>query len=400
MEPPIFDLIVRYLYTSKVEVTLDNMGPLMEAAMELQLNELVSACEDYACKSIKKETVYDLLVFARQLGLKRLWSAALGYFEAHAESLLEAHDWVSLDVDILTQLLSLESIAARELKIWKTVVRYACHKNGYDHIDCPLLQFPEWPGRLLVKVDYGEEKKSDVSDNDHNNTGSHDQSGSKDETSDGEAKASAIESNNIVVTLPHRRFQDLQDTVGSMLPVVRFTSFEITDFVRCVEGTGLVPAEICRRVYCRPILQRIYLASKHGFSAEAFHEHCDNQGPTLTIARTNAGYVVGGFNEANWASDEVRFYADTNFLFQYSRKTRSLLQATIHPRRKKYAAYGLESEGPTFGRHFDLQISGDGKDSKMGEGHPHQYSYNMDVSWHTGCFTVTDYEVFKIIPSS
>ncbi|KAG0256438.1 hypothetical protein DFQ27_005739 [Actinomortierella ambigua] len=132
-------------------------------------------------------------------------------------------------------------------------------------------------------------------------------------------------------------------------------------------------------------LRKIYLASKHGFSAEAFHKHCDKQGPTLTVARTSTGYVVGGYNEASWFSDRQYHYGDTNFLFQYNPETHLLLQGTLITRYKHRASGNKEFTGPSFG--------GDSVMPKPGI----SPSYNNSQFCYLMSFTVTDYEVFKIL---
>jgi len=48
-------------------------------------------------------------------------------------------------------------------------------------------------------------------------------------------------------------------------------------------------------------LNLIYRASEDSFEASAFHEKCDDKGPTLTIARCKEnGTVFGGFTTISW----------------------------------------------------------------------------------------------------
>jgi hypothetical protein len=49
----------------------------------------------------------------------------------------------------------------------------------------------------------------------------------------------------------------------------------------------------------------IYRASEDSFEASAFHEKCDDKGPTLTIARCKEnGTVFGGFTTISWEALE------------------------------------------------------------------------------------------------
>ena len=42
-------------------------------------------------------------------------------------------------------------------------------------------------------------------------------------------------------------------------------------------------------------LKLLYRGSKHGWEASKFHELCDEKGPTITVMRSKAGRVFGGF---------------------------------------------------------------------------------------------------------
>ena len=49
----------------------------------------------------------------------------------------------------------------------------------------------------------------------------------------------------------------------------------------------------------------LYRASEDSFEASAFHEKCDDKGPTLTIARNSLnGTIFGGFTPISWKSFE------------------------------------------------------------------------------------------------
>jgi len=62
-------------------------------------------------------------------------------------------------------------------------------------------------------------------------------------------------------------------------------------------------------------LARCYQASVHGWEATDFHERCDNKGPSLVIARTAGGEVVGGFMPLEWKSSNDYRETNMDFLF-------------------------------------------------------------------------------------
>ncbi|KAF9160212.1 hypothetical protein DFQ26_005773 [Actinomortierella ambigua] len=117
IEPPVFDLLLRYMYTGKIEMKMDAFVPVVDAARELQLTQLVSACEDYGCQAVGMETVCDLLLLADRHDLKKLWTRATNFCCNWAEKLLVTDYWLRLDIDILLRVLSLDSIIANELLV-------------------------------------------------------------------------------------------------------------------------------------------------------------------------------------------------------------------------------------------------------------------------------------------
>ena len=44
----------------------------------------------------------------------------------------------------------------------------------------------------------------------------------------------------------------------------------------------------------------LYRASEHGYTAESFHECCDNKGPTLVIIKSSEGWIFGGYTTQSW----------------------------------------------------------------------------------------------------
>lgn len=51
----------------------------------------------------------------------------------------------------------------------------------------------------------------------------------------------------------------------------------------------------------------LYRASRDGFNGSAFHERCDNIGPTVTVVKSGAN-VFGGFTERAWISKTAKSF--------------------------------------------------------------------------------------------
>ncbi len=52
----------------------------------------------------------------------------------------------------------------------------------------------------------------------------------------------------------------------------------------------------------------IYRASEHRYTAESFHECCDNvNGPTLIIIKSSLGWIFGGYTTQSWSGKGIYF---------------------------------------------------------------------------------------------
>jgi hypothetical protein len=87
----------------------------------------------------------------------------------------------------------------------------------------------------------------------------------------------------------------------------------------------------------------IYKGSRDGWTKSKFHELCDRIGPTLTIMKTKAGAICGGFTMQDWTSDGGYKSDSCAFVFRLDTK------ATYSPKLQSKAIYCWSSCGPSFG---------------------------------------------------
>ena len=67
---------------------------------------------------------------------------------------------------------------------------------------------------------------------------------------------------------------------------------------------------------------REIIGSKQGWSPAGFHEYCDDKGPTITVFKSSAGKVFGGFASVSWESrQDLEFVKDDKaFIFSLDLK--------------------------------------------------------------------------------
>ncbi|KAK2906926.1 hypothetical protein Q8A67_005911 [Cirrhinus molitorella] len=67
-------------------------------------------------------------------------------------------------------------------------------------------------------------------------------------------------------------------------------------------------------------LTLLYKASVHGYQASAFHQQCDNQGPTILVAYNRSGYIFGGYTSVDYAQTGQHITDEDTFLFSFQGK--------------------------------------------------------------------------------
>jgi hypothetical protein len=91
----------------------------------------------------------------------------------------------------------------------------------------------------------------------------------------------------------------------------------------------------------------LYRASKHGFAAKKFHSKCDNHANTLTIVKSQNGFIFGGYTEQLW-NQSGGYKSDPNaFIFSLVNKDQNPIKMKV--RKPENAIYCRSDCGPTFG---------------------------------------------------
>ncbi|GBC45454.2 BTB/POZ protein [Rhizophagus irregularis DAOM 181602=DAOM 197198] len=99
--------------------------------------------------------------------------------------------------------------------------------------------------------------------------------------------------------------------------------------------------------------------TRDGFTANKFHETCDNQSHTVTIIKVkNSKEILGGYNPIEWKSDKS--YGITKESFIFSIKNSHNFESYILSRieNEECAILNNNAFGPSFGAYGDLKIHG------------------------------------------
>jgi len=138
-------------------------------------------------------------------------------------------------------------------------------------------------------------------------------------------------------------------------------------------------------------------ATRDGFSADRFHELCDNKGASLTVIKSSDGWLFGGYTSQSWTSAGVWKLDPGAWLFTLT-NVYGIPAAKFPVTNEKQAILGYPTYGPTFGAH-DIYISD--KSNIHGNSHtqfPNAYrdSTGKGRTLFTGMptFLTSDIEIF------
>jgi hypothetical protein len=66
------------------------------------------------------------------------------------------------------------------------------------------------------------------------------------------------------------------------------------------------------------------------FTADKFHENCDNKGPTLTIIKTTTDHVFGGYTTASWDKSGGYKEDSNSFVFSLNHRAKYPIAKDYH----------------------------------------------------------------------
>ena len=139
----------------------------------------------------------------------------------------------------------------------------------------------------------------------------------------------------------------------------------------------------------------IFKASVDGSLPNAFHNNCDNKGPTIIFIKINNGKRIGGYTSVSWDRNN-EFKPDENaFLFSLDKKEKYELNTNL----MNYAVAHYEKYGPTFGSGYGLYISNNYKsDENCSQENNCYKNKNIDfvgIDKSKAYFSIFDYEVYS-----
>jgi len=172
-------------------------------------------------------------------------------------------------------------------------------------------------------------------------------------------------------------------------------------------GGTLLSAEQKKKLseFCGNTQQKtelLYKASRDGFDANAFHNRCDNKGPTITIVQSTNNYLFGGYTSVAWTSSGSYAIDSNAFLFTLTNPHNiPPTKYPVQPSTTQYTVNHNSGYGPTFGGGYDFNICSNSNSVNSSYTNFH-YTYTDTTGRGNNTFTgsrnfmTTDIEVFKL----
>ena len=141
------------------------------------------------------------------------------------------------------------------------------------------------------------------------------------------------------------------------------------------------------------------MGSEHNFRASAFHQHCDNKGPTLSVILSDKERLFGGFTKANWDIQQHGKYSVDNeaFLIQFNERIK-----LKHKNNGTNAIHYNNSYMSTFGGGADIYICDQANTSNSSyceiNNTCYEFPQGKDKTWLAGSynFKVLEIEVYTV----
>lgn len=155
----------------------------------------------------------------------------------------------------------------------------------------------------------------------------------------------------------------------------------------------------------------LWRGTRDGFAASEFHNRCDYQGTTITVVKSESGYIFGGVTGVAWASRggalNVRSGVDTTKAFLFGIRTYSR-QDTSTIFKPTWNTQQAMNDAPKWGPSFaGLSIAGDANanansvampgDTYTGNGVDSRLHPPNEYFAGTKHFKVAEIEVFKLV---
>jgi hypothetical protein len=152
-------------------------------------------------------------------------------------------------------------------------------------------------------------------------------------------------------------------------------------------------------------LELLYRASRDGFKVTDFHRLCDNKGATVTVIRSNEGYVLGGYVDQSWRSSIGWIASSSAFLFSLVHPSSSVaMKLPLNGTNNECAMFCSSLCGPAFGGGHDIAVcdpanTNSNSYTNLGDSYTLPDGIKDGKTFFTGAyhFQASEVEVYRVV---
>ncbi|XP_062586828.1 BTB/POZ domain-containing protein 6-like [Saccostrea cucullata] len=138
IEPPSFDVLLRFVYCGEVEVNKETAIGALYAAEKYDIEALKKATISYLKSNITTETVCTFLENAKLFHLERLTKKCIEFINEKCSIILQLPISLQISKDTLMEILSSDNLDIEELKVYHFLISWGegqCELKGYERSD-------------------------------------------------------------------------------------------------------------------------------------------------------------------------------------------------------------------------------------------------------------------------
>ncbi|KAI6172967.1 Cytoplasmic tRNA 2-thiolation protein 1 [Aphelenchoides besseyi] len=118
IEPSIFRVMLRFIYTDQLKLSPDEVMAIVYAARKYEIQSMESACITYLKKNLDAENVFFILEQSRLFDLNELSAVAWDFIDNQPHAVLNGESFVDIGYSTLCELLRRDSFGTKERDIY------------------------------------------------------------------------------------------------------------------------------------------------------------------------------------------------------------------------------------------------------------------------------------------
>ncbi|KAJ5069445.1 hypothetical protein M0811_11618 [Anaeramoeba ignava] len=334
--------ILKYLYSGKIEINLENAIEILIFSSKYLIDELIEICLNFIKNNLQIETIVDVLKLSESMNLNELLDYSYKFISENFEKFIKTSFFLELEENHLNSILSKEDISTNEFELFQSIIKWRKHKSNDNQISNIIIE-------KIRFIDFSKEElentlKEDLIPNKISEKLIQLQKLQKQNDEKELEQFIEKEKENSLIFQPRFKFD------SSMVQEKE----QIKKLKEWINDNGFFSK-----------MKKGFSAKRDGFSSYKWHSKCDNKGKTLVIIKTIKNFIFGGFtsvgftnNKLEWReedrnTDQGFIYDENAFIFSLRNDTndRKPEKFSIQKGEEKFAIKYHPIYNPAFGKY-------------------------------------------------